>query len=231
MVIGNGLLATSFEKYINNDAVVIFCSGVSNSLCEDINEYSREQKLLEESIANSKNSLFVYFSTCSIYEKKPSESKYVEHKLNIENYIQKNCNKYLIIRLSNVVGKTSNPNTVMNFFYNRIEKQIHFDLWSLSFRNLIDVQDVAKIVSYIINNQLFVNYILNVANTKSIAVSQLVKKIEQFLSKKAQFTLIEKGFEFQIDTSTIQPLIKELGIPFDHDYEDGLLKKYYLREL
>ncbi|MEY4292241.1 MAG: hypothetical protein RIQ61_618 [Bacteroidota bacterium] len=231
MVIGNGLLAKSFKNYINNDAVVIYCSGVSNSLCEDENEYGRERKLLEETISNLKSSLFVYFSTCSIYEKKPSESKYVEHKLNIESYIQKHCNQYLIIRLSNVVGKTSNPNTVMNFFYNRINKQINFDLWNLSYRNLIDVEDVAKIVSFIINNHVFANTIVNVANTQSIAVSQLVTKMEQFLSKKAMSTILDKGYEFQIDTTAIQPILKQLQLSFEHDYVDGLLKKYYQSEL
>ena len=31
MVVGNGMLAQYFDSYKDNDEVVIFCSGVSNS--------------------------------------------------------------------------------------------------------------------------------------------------------------------------------------------------------
>jgi uncharacterized protein involved in exopolysaccharide biosynthesis len=73
--------------------------------------------------------------------------------------------------------------------------------------------------------------LVNVANTQSIAVPQLVTKMEQFLSKKAMATTLDKGYEFQIDTTAIQPILKQLKLSFEHDYVDGLLKKYYQSEL
>ena len=231
MVIGNGLLANGFEKYKNNPSVVLFCSGVSNSLCTDISEYERERKLLSETISNNSNSTFVYFSTCSIYEKSPNDNKYVAHKLETESFIQDHCSKYLIVRLSNVVGKTKNPNTVINFLFNAIYNNAHFTLWEHAYRNLIDVDDVAKIVSHIIDSNLFSNEIINVANVRSVSVPALVSKIEAALGRKGNYEMVSLGKPFDINTYPILPIINLLNIKFDESYTEQLLKKYYLREL
>jgi hypothetical protein len=46
MIIGNGMIANNLSK-IDNDNVLFFASGVSNSLCNDENEFEREIKLLK----------------------------------------------------------------------------------------------------------------------------------------------------------------------------------------
>ena len=66
MVIGNGLLAKSFSKYKDDDQVIIFASGVSNSKEVNPEAFMREMDLLR-SITN-KDALLVYFSTCSVYD-------------------------------------------------------------------------------------------------------------------------------------------------------------------
>ena len=69
MIIGNGLLAQAFSEYNNNDEILIFASGVSNSLEEKESEFDREAKLLKSVITNYPDKTMVYFSTCSVYDK------------------------------------------------------------------------------------------------------------------------------------------------------------------
>jgi hypothetical protein len=66
MVVGNGMLARKFANYINDDSVVIFASGVSNSLEIARSEFIREQLLLEKTILENVEKKIIYFSTCSM---------------------------------------------------------------------------------------------------------------------------------------------------------------------
>ena len=147
MVIGNGAIASSFAaKYSNDDQVVIFASGVSNSKESDDSKFERERKLVLSSLVQNPEKFFVYFSTCSVYDPCEKNSHYVRHKLAIEEIIQKNASKYLISRVSNVVCKTENKTTVFNFFVNNIRDGSPFKLWKNAYRNVIDVDDLLKTV-------------------------------------------------------------------------------------
>jgi len=64
MVVGNGLLANTFKSYSDNEDVIIFASGVSNSGCVDPEQFKRESNLVAKYKTSKK--LFVYFSTSSI---------------------------------------------------------------------------------------------------------------------------------------------------------------------
>ena len=46
MVVGSGLLANTFESYRDNEDVIIFASGVSNSGCVDPEQFKRESNLV-----------------------------------------------------------------------------------------------------------------------------------------------------------------------------------------
>lgn len=229
MIIGNGMLANSFKGYESDSSVLLFCSGVSNSLCADKSEYEREFAMLRNSLADNKDKLLVYFSTCSIDDRSLSENMYIKHKIEIEDYIKSNAKNYLIARLSNVVGISKNNHTILNFFFNSILKKIPFDLWKESYRNLIDVSHVKEIVSYIIDNSLFANKTINIANKVSVSSLSIVEKIEEFLNTKADYRIIDKGAKFNIDISEIEPVISKLNISFKEDYIELLLKKYYIQ--
>lgn len=231
MVKGNGLLANSFKDYISNNSVLMFCSGVSNSLCNDISEFKREITLLKKTLSENNDKLFVYFSTCSIGDTSQRENLYIKHKIDIEKYIESNANNYLIVRLSNVVGFSKNSHTILNYFFNSISKNIPFDLWVGSYRNLIDVFHVKQIVSYILENNLFKNRTINVANKLSVPSIIIVEEIEKFLNIKANYNIINKGENFNIDVTEIESIILKLKINFSKNYIETLLRKYYSSEL
>ena len=101
MIIGNGLIANGFDKYRYNDDVLIFASGVSNSMENNENEFNKEYELLKDSIDIP--SKLIYFSTCSIVDDS-NKSPYILHKIKMEKLIRENSNNYLIFRLPIVVG-------------------------------------------------------------------------------------------------------------------------------
>lgn len=230
MVIGRGMIAKRFESYENDDRFVIFASGVSNSKNRVATAYHRELDLLKHTIEDHPESILVYFSTCSVYDPEEKNSPYVLHKKDVENIIQSSCKRFNIFRVSNVVGKSGNPNTVLNFFVYHILNKINFDLWSNACRNLIDLDDMYKIVNYILQGQRYPNQIVNIANPSSYKVTEIVMSIEQLWQTEANYVSIPKGSLFPIDISIILPIIQTLNIHFGNNYLTNLLEKYYSQE-
>ena len=76
MIIGKGMIAKAFDLYKKNQDIVIFASGVSNSLEENIKCFEREEALLKKTILENKSATFVYFSTCSIMDQSVNQKKY-----------------------------------------------------------------------------------------------------------------------------------------------------------
>lgn len=227
MIIGNGLVASSFKKYSNSIDILIFASGVSNSMCQNLEEFTREKDLLLQSILHNHDLTIIYFSTCSIYDSDLLNSAYVKHKLNMESIIKNNSKKYIIFRLSNLVGKTNNPNTIVNFLFNKIYNREHFHLWTRATRNVIDIDDVNLAITYAIDYLNYENITINIANPQSYQVSYLVSHIERYLNKKANYSLMNKGSKYSIDVSKVASIFNNLNINFPNNYFDKLLQKYY----
>jgi nucleoside-diphosphate-sugar epimerase len=227
MVIGRGMIATRFESYRGHDKFLIFASGVSNSKNRIDAAYHREISLLNQSIEAHKEKILVYFSTCSVYDPEERHSPYVVHKKEVEDIIRSSCKKFYIFRASNVVGRSDNPNTVLNFFVYHIRNQINFDLWTNASRNLLDIDDMYKIVDHILQEGLYINDTTNVANPASYRVSEIVAAIEQKWQIQANYVAIPKGSAFDIDVSQISTIISKLQIHFGDNYLGNLLEKYY----
>jgi nucleoside-diphosphate-sugar epimerase len=227
MVIGNGLLARRFISYDNDDRFLIFASGVSNSKTKNQEAYNREVELLRESILKYPDKTIVYFSTCSIYDPDEINSAYVQHKLNIENIIQTTAREYFVFRVSNVAGKSPNPNTLLNYFYYHIKNGINFDLWANACRNIIDIDDVFFIADQLLKNYQPSNLPINIASPVNYPVKEIVLAIEFFLNTKSNYTEVSKGGCFEVDLSVIQPVLRNFQTKFDDGYLATLLAKYF----
>lgn len=227
MVVGKGLVAKAFKTYQNNPEAVVFASGVSNSTLTELTSFKREEELLEQTIEANAAKKLIYFSTCSIYDSSLKKSAYVQHKLNMEELITQQHSSYTIFRVSNLAGYSINPNTVLNYFFQHIKKGYFFQVWSNSSRNIIDVEDAFKICDYIINNALFNNEIVNIANPHNTKVASIVKEFETFLDRKGNYEIIEKTSNPLIDISHIQTLFARLNLTFEEDYLKRVIKKYY----
>lgn len=151
MIIGKGLLAKTLERN-DSEELLIFASGVSNSLETNPLEFQREINLLEEKLAENPNKKLIYFSSCSIHDPSKSDSLYVLHKLRIEKLISRTCSSYLIMRVGNAVGKGGNPTTLINYLKNAIENNNKITLYNKAKRILVGVDDIAIFINENKNN-------------------------------------------------------------------------------
>ncbi len=227
MVVGNGMIAHGFKHHDTSDNVLIFASGVSNSKEQAEIFFEQEKRLLEINREQNSNKLLVYFSTCSVFDPDQNQTKYVLHKLNLERYIENFGAPYLIFRVSNVAGVTTNKATIFTYLINGIKNQDNFKLWKNASRNIIDLTDVVALADYFIADKIHHQKKINIANPVSFPVPFIVKEIEEFLTIKGCYDLDEKGVFFDIDTSEIMPAIHTLGLTFDNNYIERVLKKYF----
>jgi nucleoside-diphosphate-sugar epimerase len=227
MLIGNGLMAQAFYRYMNDDNVLIFASGVSSSKFCTVYDCSREEALLRKSLDKCGDKiLFVYFSSCSIASSNLSSDTYHTHKKKMEEIIQMNTKMYAIFRLPNVVGCVGNLDTLFYYLVNKVKRQEMFGLWSGAKRNIIDIDDVVKIVNYIIDHNIFINEITNVANLNDVTVDEVVYEIAKHLGVGVKYSKIVYDDNYVIDTTKVHSIIDRLGLNFNANYLERVVKKY-----
>jgi UDP-2-acetamido-2,6-beta-L-arabino-hexul-4-ose reductase len=226
LIIGNGLIANSFkERYKDDDKVLIFASGVSNSNEQSIDQFNREEILLKEALQSNPSSTFVYFSSCDVLNEQ--KRKYFIHKLNMEALVKKGAKTFNIIRLPQVVGSTTNKNTIINFLINKIKSSSEFIVWKNVSRNFIDVDDVVAIVDYLIGHSIYPNKVSNVASTVQYPILDVITILENFLNKKADYAIENSEFNLLVDVDPLAFVFSELNITFEGGYLLKLLHKYY----
>lgn len=230
MVIGNGMLAKAFDSYRNQDAFLIFASGVSNSSTAAPAAFEREKQLLIETSRHHTDKTLVYLSTCSIYDESMLSSNYVQHKLKMEELVKDKHPHFIIFRLTNPVGNSSNPHTVINYFINKIIAQQPFAAWKHASRNIIDIDHMYLLCNDILQQKKQQNAIVNIANPHNYTVPFIISTIEKHFNTKANYTLLDKGDEPLIDISATAALFTKFNINFDEHYLSNLLKKYFPRQ-
>lgn len=227
MVIGNGLMAQAFYRYKNDDNILIFASGVSSSKCCTAYDCAREEGLLRKTLDKCNDKiLFVYFSSCSIASSNLASDIYHTHKKKMEEIIQINAKRYAIFRLPNVVGDVVNLDTLFYYLVDKVKRQEAFELWSGAKRNIIDIDDVVNIVNNIIDDNIFINEITNVANLHNVTVDEIVYEIAKHLGVDVNFLKIEYNDNYFIDTTKVHSIINRLGVNFDSNYLERVVRKY-----
>ncbi len=226
MVIGKGMIAKAFSRFCRDDRALIFASGVANSGETDKDEFERERSALDDALRANPEKLFVYFSTCSIDDKDVLHSPYVQHKLCMEDFIVRSHKDYLICRLPQVVGRSMNRATLVNYLYDKIMNSERFVVWKNAHRYLVDVEDVAMIVSRIIDDNVIRNTTVNIVS-RPYSVLDIVTIMENLTGKRGIYDVINKGTPYRIDDSAVSDIARKLNISFDRPYLDNMLLKYY----
>ncbi|SEW40820.1 hypothetical protein SAMN05421841_2742 [Chryseobacterium wanjuense] len=195
MIVGSGLIANSL-KNIDSEDHLFFASGVSNSLETKDSEFEREFTLLKNNLENNNGSKFIYFSTLSVNDLSKQESPYVLHKLRLEDYIKNNCEKYLILRIGNIVGKGGNPNTLFNFLKNQIMQDKKFVVHTKARRLLLDIDDISKFLTS--SCAAVKNETINFAYPYYYDLNEIINAIEAKMEKKAQYEKSDEGDFYKV---------------------------------
>jgi nucleoside-diphosphate-sugar epimerase len=229
MIIGNGLIATTINNsFLDHTNLCVFAAGVSNSSETNESEFQRELDLLKKTLADNNTKKFIYFSTVSIDVKK-IPTPYTTHKLNMEKYIEENTTNYLILRLPNVVGNSTNPNQLVNYFYNSLINNIPVTITKNYIRHLLDVEDIPSIIKFLLIKHSNINNVV-VAFPNGISIDNLLHLIEEINGNKFNNTVEIENFdtEFRLNLSTFNSY---LGImPYKDVFNtipSNILKKYY----
>jgi hypothetical protein len=228
MIIGSGLIARAFAvKRPFLGATCLYAAGVSNSSCSDSSEFARERARLSEVLGHTPPAVrFVYFSTCSIEDPWSTESLYVAHKVAMESLVRRHDN-HLIVRLPQVAGRTANPHTLLNYLYARICRSECFELWRGAYRNIVDIDHVADILTDLITTEDARGETLNIANPRNCSISDIVASFERVTSRNARYHAVDRGGEFAIDVARVAGAIRRCAIDFEDDYLLKILAKYY----
>ena len=222
MVIGNGSIAKVFkQEFGNDDSVIIFASGVSNSNEKNLSEYQRETILLQNTLTKFPEKKIVYFSSIS---SKYVNSQYFNHKVLMENLIIKNSNSFIIIRLPQIISNSGNQNNLINFLVNSIKNNHSLEIQKDVFRALIDVDDLKKVTLEVIKN--FNNKILNFSKVENLTVINLCEMIFEILDSKVEIVEVPPKFDTpNLDNSPEIDNILEHIID-KKNYTNKILKKY-----
>ena len=225
MIIGNGLIASLFTD-CDQENIIFFASGVSNSLETSQKEFLREENLIRKTIVENPDKIFIYFSTCSVYDSSKTESQYVLHKLKMEQIIIQLCPQYLILRLSNAVGNGGNSNLLMNYLVRSVKNNEIINVHTKATRNLIDVEDIKNITNQLIN-KLYFNKIINIAYPENYTIIEILEIMEKFYQTKLYLNLVKSGSGYGIDTYDVESYFIQHALTNKETYLHKILEKYY----
>ena len=225
MIIGNGLIANLFREK-DRENVVFFASGVSNSLETEKSAFLREENLLRKTLEENPEKIFIYFSTCSIYDSSKNGSFYVNHKLRMEQIVEELSRNFLILRVSNAVGKGGNPNLLMNYLVNAFHQEKEITVHTLATRNLIDADDIKNITLKFINENIL-NKIINVAYLENFSTSEILEILEKYFNKSAKKSFVKSGQSYLISIPEVESYFTENNLTNKEAYLCRILDRYY----
>ena len=225
IIVGSGLIAKALDKIPSNDDFLIFASGVSDS-CETREvEFQREIDLIQESLQRNKK--LIYFSSLDVVLRKDKFNSYLRHKLNVEKILEKKS--AIVLRLPQLVGSRQNKKNLIPYLYNKIVNKKEFELKINYLRNLVDINDLSKIVECLIKKNNYSEKYLNIFNPKFIKILDIIRIIERLSNTKAIYTISEESFEINNLTVSDEYLsfLKESSVEFHSLYNIDLIKKYF----
>ena len=227
MIIGSGMMARAFRgRMADRVDIVVHAAGVSNSQCNDVREFERENSLLRKTIAKASGAdRFVYFSTCSIVDPASAQTPYVLHKLAMESQVRAHP-RHLILRLPQVAGRTPNPHTLLNYLHARIARGERFSVWGGARRNIIDCDDASAIGCQLIEVGVS-RETVNIACSHDHSIIEIVDTLCRVIHGHAVYDVLNRGAAYAIDVSRIRPFLSLAGVSFDEDYLERVVRKYY----
>lgn len=194
MIVGNGLVAKTV-KSCDREGIIIFASGVSNSVNPQPEDFEREINLLSQYVAHHKK--LIYFSTISVFDNSVNENAYIKHKLAMEQYIADNCSSYLILRLPNVIGNQGNPNTLFPFFKKALKNNFQVNIKESAFRYLLTTAQLNKMLFQLLESEVE-NQLINCVLEEPYLVKDIYLAMASALKATPKFTLSKGGVSYKV---------------------------------
>ncbi|WP_417228681.1 hypothetical protein [Amphritea sp.] len=222
-IIGSGMIAQAFSESRFSRQTLVFASGVSNSSEARVREFQRERELLEKVVEENPDSEIIYFSSTSILMNK--SNAYSEHKKNMEALLVNKAKDFYIFRLPQVVGVVLN-NTLVSYLVRSCMERRCLDVHGNAVRNLIDIDDVVRIVQLVVNERLGACSIQTLASASNVPVPYLVTEISGLLNVPCEINTHPKGDDQTVSIDFLRKYLDDADPILDDDYWKAVLRKY-----
>lgn len=230
-IIGDGFLAKNFSKiktHIKKSNYLIFAAGISDSKTNSKYKLKREIRIFKKFTNKNYLKNIVYISTADINNNLKKKDLYVKNKIIIENLIKKRFKNYIILRLPQIIGNSKNKKTLINYFFQSIKKGKKILVYNNVRRNVLDIDDVIKVLKIIIFDKKMKRKTITLANRHSFQPLDLIKILEKKLNKKANIKFAKKVKQrWQINNNTSAILFKKAKVSFDKNYLYKKINKYF----
>ena len=228
----------TIKKYLNDKIdVVINLSGQqnknSNKMVDTI--YNGNLHIIEISKKIKKKLMLIYISTSLVYGNNKTiqneKSKinpinlYEKTKYKIEKKYFKQSKNFLVLRFCNIYGNSSKTG-IIKLILDAIKNKRLFKFDNLNtFKNFIHVDDVIKIISYLIKKNIK-NKVLNVGN-ENINFKDLARFLSQITQNRFRF----QNKDININLTLTQKINNRLIKNIMKKYIFKSLKKYLKNEI
>lgn len=230
-IVGKGFIAKNLikiKKEIIKSGYIFYAAGISNSKINSQYELKKEISLFKKFTYKNNNNKIIYISTADVTNNLSNNSKYVLNKIKIEKIIKKRFENYIILRIPQIIGKSKNKNTLINFFYNKIKNKKEIKLYTNVKRNILDITDVLKIIKKILINKKINNRIIVLSNRYSIKPIQIVRIFEKKLNIKANFYYVKSPKQkWNLYFKKNLKYFNKANIVFKKNYLLKSINKYY----
>jgi len=223
IVVGSGMMARYFSASSFQRKVLIFASGVSNSKEVETREFQRERDLLEKVVERNQGLEIIYFSSTNILS--PNFSAYFEHKISMEELLCALTERYYIFRLPQVVGVVMN-NTLISYLARSCMECTCVDIHEYAVRNLIDVEDVIRIVTFLVNERIGAGSAQILASGSNVKVTDLVEEVCEILGVPCVINSIPKGDDQTVSIDYLRENLDDTDPVLHSDYWRCVLQKY-----
>lgn len=230
-IIGKGFIAKNLSKIskeIIQSKIIIYAAGISNSNTESKKDLIREINSFNKFSKINKRKKLLFISTADVTNNLKNRSKYVKNKIKIEKSIKKNFKNFIIVRIPQIIGKSKNKNTLINFFYNKIKSRKTIKLLLNVDRNLLDIDDIIKMIKVIIMNNKINKKVITLSNKYFIQPIDIIKIFEKTLKIKAKYNFKKtKKQNWNLHFKKNIKYFSNAKIKFDKYYFSKTIKKYY----
>jgi nucleoside-diphosphate-sugar epimerase len=242
-ILGTGFMSRSFAPLKDeHPGVLLFGSGVSDSLCEDAAEFRREADLLYSAIRYcQRDSLkLVYFSSAGMvygnYEESVKEdgpvfprSAYGRHKLALETVIRTAGVRHVILRVTNPVGPGQKAHQLLPSLAAQVRAGF-VEVWSGAHRDVIAIEDVVALTDALLRTDVEAD-VFNVASGRSVAVEDIVNYLEKRLGVFVLRNYVDRGDAYQVCVDKLRKhLPAGLFDRFDETYYQRVIDRYLAGE-
>lgn len=226
MVLGTGLMASVFAAFSDDDHFRVIAAGVSNSGERSRSAFLREQNMIEA--MDPEGGCVVYLSTCSIFDPTLERSAYVEHKRRMEDLVLSRFHDRIVLRLPNILGRSANPNTLLNYFRDRILARALLEVQMEACRYVMDRRDLSRAVPWLLAATELRGRAVNVCYDEPVPVPQLLKVLEMVLGMQGVTQPVRKGACYHIENLEFRALLSAYGVaqPNASDLEESIRDHY-----